>query len=319
MTLFLSDNSIYAKDFERLVAANSKDTAMQALLLNHAYLLILVTFGVMEAVQGRHDSAKADRNETILDTVSIALPLIDRPIIYFAVLWLALSLAPQYQNALKDWPWYAWAPVYLVGEDMLQYWWHRLGHTKYTWIWHRAHHSAPYMGARMTFRNGFLYSFFMPNVWTGVIFVYLGAGGFAAAYGLLKILVIIGAHSETRWDQYLYKSKPLQPLAWIIERTISTPATHFAHHALSEGDGVGHYSGNFGNLLFFWDVLFGTALITRKYPPAFGVENDLRYGRERWWVQLLFPLFQSKREASEFNDPTLWFRRSSTPAPAAAE
>ena len=26
-------------------------------------------------------------------------------------------------------------------------------------------------------------------------------------------------------------------------------------------------------MLFFWDVLFGTAKITRQYPPEFGVEN----------------------------------------------
>lgn len=304
---------------ETVRASLPKDAMMQALLLNHAYLLILVAFGVLEAIQFRDGSAKADRDESILDAVSIGLPLIQRPIIYLTVVGLGLSLAPQYRDALKDWPWYAWLPVFLLAEDMLQYWWHRLGHTKYAWVWHRAHHSAPYMGARMTFRNGFLYSFFMPNVWTNVLFVYLGAGGFAAAYGLLKIFVIIGAHSETRWDQYLYRSKRLRPLARIVERTISTPATDFAHHALSEGDGVGHYSGNFGNLLFFWDVLFGTALITRKYPPAFGVENDLVHGRERWWVQLFFPLFQSKREASDFNDPAFWFRGSSTRAPAAAE
>ena len=34
-----------------------------------------------------------------------------------------------------------------------------------------------------------------------------------------------------------------------------------------------HYKGNYGNLLFFWDVLFGTARITRTYPTSYGVEN----------------------------------------------
>nr|WP_296713394.1 sterol desaturase family protein [Rhodoblastus sp.] len=205
-----------------------------------------------------------------------------------------------------------------MGEDMVQYWWHRLGHTKFGWLWHRAHHSAPYMGVRITFRNGFLYSFLMPNVWTGAVFVFLGGGAFAVAYGLVTILVVAASHSEVRWDRYLYDAKILSPLAWIVERVISTPATHFSHHALSESDGVGHYSRNFGNLLFFWDVLFGTALITRKYPPAFGVESDRLYGHERWWVQLFFPLFQSRRTESEFNDPDAWFRRLRAPAPSAA-
>jgi hypothetical protein len=42
----------------------------------------------------------------------------------------------------------------------------------------------------------------------------------------------------------------------VVERTISTPPTHFSHHALVQGDGIGHYSG-IGNLLFLWDVLYG--------------------------------------------------------------
>ena len=46
--------------------------------------------------------------------------------------------------------------------------------------------------------------------------------------------------------------------------------------------------GNYGNLLFFWDVLFGTAKITRRYPAAFGVENlpPASLGQ-----QLLWPVF----------------------------
>jgi sterol desaturase/sphingolipid hydroxylase (fatty acid hydroxylase superfamily) len=98
-----------------------------------------------------------------------------------------------------------------------------------------------------------------------------------------------------RWDQWLYAWRPLRPLAWLLERTISTPATHFAHHALTQDDGIGHYMGNYGNLLFFWDVLFGTARITRQYPPAYGLNDDRRHGSERWYHQLLFPIFRSRR------------------------
>ncbi len=44
----------------------------------------------------------------------------------------------------------------------------------------------------------------------------------------------------------------------------------------------------FTNLLFLWDVLFGTAKITRTYPKQFGVENlpDATLGQ-----QLLWPIF----------------------------
>jgi Tfp pilus assembly pilus retraction ATPase PilT len=50
----------------------------------------------------------------------------------------------------------------------------------------------------------------------------------------------------------------------LMERTISTPATHHAHHAATTDDGVGYYKGNFGNMFFLWDVIFGTAHISRR-------------------------------------------------------
>lgn len=45
------------------------------------------------------------------------------------------------------------------------------------------------------------------------------------------------------------------PLAWLVERVISTPSTHFAHHGLTAEDGISHPNGNYGNLLFLLDVL----------------------------------------------------------------
>jgi hypothetical protein len=85
---------------------------------------------------------------------------------------------------------------------------------------------------------------------------------------------------------------------WIVERTISTPATHWAHHALTNRDGIGYYVGNFGNLLFLWDIAFGTAHITRKYPPQVGLRDDQIFGKERWYVEMFYPLFSSSREHS---------------------
>ncbi len=78
-----------------------------------------------------------------------------------------------------------------------------------------------------------------------------------------------------------------------MERTISTPATHSAHHGKHQSDGITNYKGNYGNLLFFWDVLFGTARITRKYPDEFGVENLEPVTAAQ---QLFWPLVQYKRQ-----------------------
>jgi sterol desaturase/sphingolipid hydroxylase (fatty acid hydroxylase superfamily) len=135
----------------------------------------------------------------------------------------------------------------------------------------------------------------MPGLWLSGVLIYLGGGWVYAFYIVLKMAVIFGAHSDVRWDRPLYKIKWLSPLMWLVERTISTPATHSAHHGKHLADGITHYKGNYGNLLFFWDVLFGTAKITRQYPVAFGVEN---LPETTATEQLLWPLIRSTQPIS---------------------
>jgi len=126
------------------------------------------------------------------------------------------------------------------------------------------------------------------------VLIFLGGGWVYAGYIIVKMTVITGAHSDVRWDAPLYKIKWLSPIMWCIERLISTPATHSAHHGKHADDGVTHYKGNYGNLLFLWDVLFGTAKITRRYPEKMGVENlpETSAGE-----QLLWPLVRAKSSA----------------------
>ena len=125
------------------------------------------------------------------------------------------------------------------------------------------HAAGPCMGKSQACRRTIIRNFF-PAVFPGDKFILL-------------------AHSETKWDRFLYRYKILSPLAWIIERTISTPSTHFAHHGLTAEDGVSHPNGNFGNLLFIWDVIFGTSKITRRYPSKFGAWNQIK---EPWYCLL---------------------------------
>jgi len=67
------------------------------------------------------------------------------------------------------------------------------------------------------------------------------------------------------------------------------------------------YKGNFGNLLFFWDILFGTAKITRTYPKEFGIEDLAPMSAK---AQLLWPILR---------DETTPFEVTSTAGPAPAE
>jgi hypothetical protein len=49
-------------------------------------------------------------------------------------------------------------------------------------------------------------------------------------------------------------------------------------------------------MFFLWDVLFGTGIITRRYPTSFGIRH---YQQEEWYAQFLWPIFKSRKVGSE--------------------
>lgn len=146
------------------------------------------------------------------------------------------------------------------------------------------------MSVRIVFRNNLFYYAIMPSLWCSGILIYLGLGWVYAIYVAVKLTVIIAAHAEWKWDKALYENKYSCKFMYLVERLISTPATHSAHHGYNDEDGVTTFKGNYGNLLFFWDVLFGTAKITRRYPSQYGVKGMLK---AEWAEQLFWPIAPS--------------------------
>ncbi len=273
---------------------------METQLQNILIVSVMVGFALMEYVSRRYkNTVNATANDTWLEILMfLSLVAITQPLLIFITNKLCAVFIPDMRNAWANWPWWAMVGVLLVADDMTQYWWHRVSHSPMLWPLHRAHHSASYMSIRVNYRNNFFYYLLMPGLWLGGVLLYLGFGSVYAIYIVVKLTVILGAHSAWRWDEPLYRIRALSPVMWLVERTISTPATHWAHHAITNADGIGHYKGNFGNLLFFWDVLFGTSHITRKYPAAVGLHDDQLFGHERWYHQMFYPLLQSKRKHS---------------------
>ncbi len=241
-----------------------------------AILAIFSTFIVLEILFTRFFRKPGQRRgDGVVELLSTgALSVLIQPLVLTSGIALGALLLPAYGGALESWPFWGVFLLFLIFDDLTQYGWHRLSHTV-PWLYklHRPHHNAGYLSIRVVYRNNLFYYLLMPGLWLSGILVYLGAGWVYAVYIVVKMTVIFGAHSDVRWDQALYRIKWLSPLMWVLERTISTPATHSAHHGKHLADGVTHYKGNYGNLLFFWDVLFGTAKITRRYPEEFGVEN----------------------------------------------
>lgn len=237
---------------------------------------------------------KGDGWVEIIGTLMITLVTQPLIVLFFSPL-IAAFLFPAQAGMLESWPFLAVFALFLIFEDMTQYWWHRITHnTPWLYKLHRPHHNAEYMSIRIVYRNNIFYYYLMPSLWFAGVLIYLGGGWVYAVYLVIKMTVIFGAHSDIRWDVPLYKIKWLAPIMWTLERTISTPATHAAHHGKHAADGITHYKGNYGNLLFFWDILFGTAKITRQYPPEFGVEN---LPQTSVGEQLLWPLVSKSKIA----------------------
>ncbi|MCL4637879.1 MULTISPECIES: sterol desaturase family protein [Olivibacter] len=239
-----------------------------------------------------------NRNEKILDLACYALPrLVTRPLVAYFGLKLVPFVLPHAKDAFEWVPFFWGFVIICIYDDLTQYWYHRLHH-EIPWLWrfHRTHHSASYMGMAMASRQNIIYTIFFSQTYLTVILVYLGLGYPALFAKGIKSLITKMAHSSIKWDKPFYEKKWLHPLAWILERTISTPATHHAHHADTTDDGIGYYKGNFGNMFFLWDVIFGTALITRQYPKSYGISH---YEGDEWYAQLLWPLLKSSVPGSE--------------------
>lgn len=216
----------------------------------------------------------------------IVLLAVTQPLVLFTAAWAAGFALPAYEGALASLPFAAAFVLFILLDDLTQYWWHRLSHSL-PWLYnlHRSHHNAGYMSVRIVYRNNVFYYLLMPSLWFSGLLLYLGLAEVYAVYVSIKLTIIMAAHSNQRWDQPLYKIKALHPVMWVLERLISTPTTHSAHHGKHLSDGVTNYKGNYGNMLFLWDVIFGTAKITRQVPPEFGVENlpDVTTAEQLFW------------------------------------
>lgn len=261
--------------------------------------VLMLIIGTIEFSFGLYDH-KWTKNEKILDVACFLVPkLITPPTMAFFSLKVLPIILPSLDNTLTWIPfWYGFI-ILAVADDLTQYWYHRLHHQlPILWRFHRTHHSAPYMGMAMANRQNVIYTILFSQVYLTSALTYLGLALPAVFVTAIKSIITMAAHSSIAWDKPFYKYKVLHPIAWVLERLISTPATHHAHHANRTDDGVGYYKGNFGNMFFIWDIIFGTGIITRQYPASYGIKG---YQSEEWYAQFLWPFFKSKKEGSELS------------------
>ena len=177
--------------------------------------------------------------------------------------------------------------IYLLVIDLLDYWVHR-GQHQFEWWWrlHSLHHAQRQLTMWSDNRNHLL-----DDVIRDVILV-LTAQLIGIAPGQFVAIVALTQLSES-----LQHANVRLWFGSVGERLWISPRFHRLHHSI----GLGHEAGgrgtlgghNFGVLLPWWDMLFGTANFEQRYDPT-GVRDQVEpdahghvrdYGRGFWSQQ----------------------------------
>jgi sterol desaturase/sphingolipid hydroxylase (fatty acid hydroxylase superfamily) len=174
--------------------------------------------------------------------------------------------------------------IYLVVFDFVAYWTHRgQHHVEWWWRLHSLHHAQRQMTMWSDNRNHLLDSIVVD------VIVVLVAQLIGVAPGQFVAIVALTQLSES-----LQHANLRMWFGRIGERLWVSPRFHRVHHSI----GIGHESlrneqtvlggHNFGVLLPWWDMLFGTVNFQDRYDPT-GIRDQIEanrdYGKGFWSQQ----------------------------------
>ena len=174
--------------------------------------------------------------------------------------------------------------IYLVAFDFIGYWLHRAQHQlEWWWRLHALHHSQRQMTMWSDNRNHLLDSI----LWDSAMVVAAQLIGVPPEQFIVIVALTQLSESFQHANLRLWFGR-------IGERLWVSPRFHRLHHAI----GIGHESHgaktlgghNFGVLLPWWDMLFGTANFELRYDPTGirdQVEDNRDYGSGFWAQQWL--------------------------------
>lgn len=257
---------------------------------------LLLVLGAAEWLGGRL-LGRRQKDELAVDVISLAqFAFVIKPAIVGGAALLLWQTLPNLKDLLNGLPLWQAVLLVMIPADFMHYWYHRLGHTiPAMWPMHRTHHTATAMSITVAYRENWRWYALMPDVWYAATLVYLGLGEAVLISNLIFGCANVLTHTAYAWDRWLYNTRWLAPLAWVLERFVQLPSTHRAHHAqLDEHGKVPH--SNFGQLFFIWDTLFGTAHFPRgRDPQHYGIPND---PGEPWYSQLWSPFAKGSGKPS---------------------
>jgi sterol desaturase/sphingolipid hydroxylase (fatty acid hydroxylase superfamily) len=162
--------------------------------------------------------------------------------------------------------------LYMIILDCADYWRHRLSHWFGLWY---ALHSLHHAQRQMTFwsddRNHVLDDV-ISALWFGAIALLIGVSPLQFP---LMVLVLRSLESLSHANVRL-------SFGWLGERLLISPRFHRAHHSVLA---AGQRSCNYGAVLPWWDMLFGTADFSRVYLRTGDPSAEEAMHTGNWWRQ----------------------------------
>lgn len=188
---------------------------------------------------------------------------------------------PHSAGSLAEAPFWSAFPLFFVAEEFCHYWVHRWAH-EWRWLWklHRTHHSAERLSSLVLYRYNVFWTALLPQAWFGAIALHLGLVQVFAVNVLITFAVNALTHTSYRWDLALRRLPGMNALFNVLEKIVTLPDTHHAHHGLGKH---AHARGNYAVTIFLFDVLLGTAKIPRARQERFGLPGRFDWREELFW------------------------------------
>jgi sterol desaturase/sphingolipid hydroxylase (fatty acid hydroxylase superfamily) len=187
--------------------------------------------------------------------------------------------------------------IYLVVFDFVNYWLHRAQH-QWHWWWalHAVHHSQRQMTQWTDNRNHLLDDVLHAVIWVFIAqLIGIAPTQFVAVVAMTQLFenfqhanlrVSFGSLGERLWVSPRFHR--LHHAVGLGHESTPKPAVSTVREATSVGGTLGGH--NFGVLLPWWDVLFGTANFDLRFEPTGirdQVEQGVDYGEGFWSQQRL--------------------------------
>jgi sterol desaturase/sphingolipid hydroxylase (fatty acid hydroxylase superfamily) len=151
------------------------------------------------------------------------------------------------------------AVVAFLALDLLLYIWHKTSHSfDCLWMFHKVHHTDPYLNVSTAFRAHFL-EILIINFMKAMLIVVLGIQDAL----VLANEIIVTFFTMLHHTNISFRGERL------LGRLIITPYLHRVHHSVKRHE----HDRNYGSVLSLWDRLFGT--FAELKPAEIGVKGSV--------------------------------------------